>query len=71
MAGSGKAKDTRRKEFCGRTKVPLIGDDQPSRSNSNDERRPRFTMQYQKPEFESQLDPVISFVIVLKCDKTE
>ena len=68
MAGSGKAKDTRRKEFCGRTKVPLMGTDQPRRSDSNDERRSGYTRQYQKPEFESQPDPVLNTVIVLKGD---
>ena len=64
-------KTPRRKEFCGRTMVPLMGKDQPRRSDSNDERRLGYTRQYQKPEFESQLDPVLNTVIVLKCDKTE
>ena len=47
--------------------APLLGEGLPRRSDSYEEKRQGCTMHQQKPqEFESQPDPVLNNVIVLK-----
>ena len=73
MAGGGEAFTTRQKNFNVRIKVPLIGEFQQRMSKSYDDKEANVAPCIQRirsKEFESQPDPVLYTVIVLKlCEK--
>ena len=73
MAGGGEAFTTRQKNFYVRIKVPLIGEFQQRMSKSYDDKEANVAPCIQRirsKEFESQPDPVLYTVIVLKlCEK--